>query len=82
MYKSIELYDKKYPDNPHFSLHAFLKIVSEIKDNYLSGETSISKEMLARLEGLIEQVDDPDMKIALVEFCQIIRMEQRIMFQL
>ena len=33
--------------------------------------------MLKRLEGLIEQVDNPDMKIALIEYCQIIRMEQK-----
>ena len=78
MYKSIELYNKNI-QTTHFSLHAFLKIVSEIKDNFLRGDTTISKEMLKRLEGLIEQVDIPDMKMALIEYCQIISSRKMIM---
>tara|TARA_B100000925_G_scaffold289647_1_gene272979 strand:+ start:7748 stop:10318 length:2571 start_codon:yes stop_codon:yes gene_type:complete len=68
MYKSIDLFNQKYPKSKNQDFNEFLKLNSLIKERYINGNTTPTKEIISRLELFTETSENDIFNIAVTRY--------------
>ena len=68
MYKSIDLFNQKYPKSKNQDFNEFLKLNSLLKERYINGNTSPTKELISRLKLYTETSDNDHFNLAITQY--------------
>ena len=76
MYKSIDLFNQKYPKSKNHDFNEFLKLNSLLKERYINGKTSPTK-IIARLKLFVETSDNDLFSLATTRYLLAHYVEQK-----
>ena len=68
MFKSIDLFDQKYPNSKNNSFNEFLKLNALLKERYNQGKTFPSKSQVNDLEIFLETAENKKYSLAVSEY--------------
>lgn len=68
MYKSIQLFNKKYPDSKLKYMNEYLKANAILRENFDKGETKPVKMAISMYQKISERADDYDLRKALYKY--------------
>ncbi len=68
MYKSIDLFNQKYPQTKNNDFNEFLKLNSLIKERYINGKTFPTKEIVKRLDLFTQTSQNAKFNMAIYEY--------------
>ncbi|MAW07234.1 MAG: hypothetical protein CME61_03015 [Halobacteriovoraceae bacterium] len=68
MFKSIDLFDQKYPNSKNNSFNEFLKLNALLKERYIQGKTSPNKAQVNNLEIFLETAEDKEYALSVSEY--------------
>ena len=76
MYKSIDLFNQKYPQSKNNDFNEFLKLNSLIKERYINGNTYPTKEIIKRLELYTQTSQNSKYNLAINEYLLAYHVDQ------
>ena len=68
MYKSIDLFNQKYPKSKNQDFNEFLKMNSLLKERYINGMTTPTKDIISRLKLFVETSDNELFNLAITRY--------------